>query len=195
MVSDNSPYGLLIVSASDKFAESIREITAHYRFEGFRTVATCGEARRSLMEGNFDALIVNTPAGDEFGCDFATDMALNTNVGVLLLVRNEIYEEVFSKTLQSGVMVLPKPLNRSAFCLSLELLGAQAVRLRRAESEKKKLEAKLEEVRVVSRAKCLLMENMNISENDAHKYIERQAMNSRKSRREFSEEILRLYLG
>ena len=88
MVSDNSPYGLLIVSASDKFAESIREITAHYRFEGFRTVATCGEARRCLMEGNFDALIVNTPAGDEFGCDFATDMALNTNVGVLLLVRN-----------------------------------------------------------------------------------------------------------
>lgn len=184
---------MLIVSASGQFSETVRQLGEHCRFEYLRTVSSCGEARRILPEAAFDTLIVNTPLGDEFGCDFAVDMALHTNAGVLLLVKNELYEEVTSRTLNSGVMVLPKPLNRSAFCLCLDLLGDQAVRLRRVMTEQKRLERKNEELRILWRAKCMLMENMQLSENQAHKYIEKQAMDSRKSKCEIAEEILRLY--
>ena len=45
----------------------------------------------------------------------------------------------------------------------------------------------------MSRAKCALIENMKLTEAEAHKYIEKQAMNSRKTRRELAEDILRLY--
>ena len=49
------------------------------------------------------------------------------------------------------------------------------------------------DIRVVDRAKWLLIGNLNMTENDAHYYIEKQAMNSRLSRREVAEHIIRTY--
>lgn len=45
----------------------------------------------------------------------------------------------------------------------------------------------------VSRAKCLLISYCGMSEEDAHKYIERQAMDKRMSRLEIAQDIVRTY--
>ena len=61
--------------------------------------------------------------------------------------------------------------------------------------EKKKisLEEKMMEIKIVNRAKWTLINSLNMSEDDAHRYIEKQAMDRCISKREIAEEILRTY--
>ena len=76
---------------------------------------------------------------------------------------------------------------------SVGLLLASQAKAERYRAENEKLRQKLEELRVVSRAKCLLVEYLHLDEESAHKYMERQAMEERKTRRAVAEEILREY--
>nr|MCR5545759.1 ANTAR domain-containing protein [Lachnospiraceae bacterium] len=49
---------------------------------------------------------------------------------------------------------------------------------------------KVEEVRIVSKAKLLLMEERKMSEDDAHRFIGKTAMNNGISRRKAAEMIM-----
>ena len=62
---------------------------------------------------------------------------------------------------------------------------------KRAESEK--LEAKVADIRIINRAKLLLVQHLQMTETEAHKYIEKQAMNTSKPRRTIAENIIRTY--
>ena len=55
------------------------------------------------------------------------------------------------------------------------------------------MQEKMTDIRTINRAKWLLIENLNMSENDAHRYIEKQAMDTRSTRREVAEGIIRTY--
>ena len=56
-------------------------------------------------------------------------------------------------------------------------------------------EKKIEEIRLVNRAKWLLIECLGMKESDAHRYIEKQAMDLRISKSEMAENIIRTYKG
>ncbi len=51
----------------------------------------------------------------------------------------------------------------------------------------------MEDVRLVGRAKCILMTHMHMREPEAHRYIEKQAMDRRTTRRAIAEGILKTY--
>ena len=53
----------------------------------------------------------------------------------------------------------------------------------------------MEEIRLVDRAKCALIQYLSLTEPMAHRYIEKEAMDRRVSRREVAEGILRTYEG
>ena len=48
-------------------------------------------------------------------------------------------------------------------------------------------------LRLVSRAKCCLVEHEQMTEAEAHRYIEKQAMDTRRDRTEIAQEILENY--
>lgn len=66
-------------------------------------------------------------------------------------------------------------------------------RLLNLKKENEKLRNKIEEIKIVDRAKLILMENENLNEEQAHKYIEKQAMNERVSRYLVAKDILIKY--
>ena len=49
------------------------------------------------------------------------------------------------------------------------------------------------EIRLVDRAKCILIQYLDMTEKEAHRHIEKLAMDKRKTRREIAESILRSY--
>ena len=51
----------------------------------------------------------------------------------------------------------------------------------------------MEEIRIVNRAKWLLISELKMSEEDAHRYIEKQAMDRCITRRAMAESIIRTY--
>ena len=75
----------------------------------------------------------------------------------------------------------------------LKLTGSMQNRLKRIQAENSKLKQKIEDIRIIDRAKCLLISYLNMSEQEAHRYIEKQAMDMRFTRRMVAEEILNTY--
>ena len=59
--------------------------------------------------------------------------------------------------------------------------------------ENVKLQTKIEEIRLVDRAKCALIQYLNMTEQQAHRYIEKQAMDMRMTRKEVAQGILKTY--
>ena len=59
--------------------------------------------------------------------------------------------------------------------------------------ENDKLHDRIKEIRLVDRAKCILIEYLKMTEPEAHKYIERQAMDLRITKLAVAERILKTY--
>ena len=51
----------------------------------------------------------------------------------------------------------------------------------------------MKEIRIVNRAKWLLVSELKMTEPDAHRYIEKQAMDRCVSKRQIAEEIIKTY--
>ena len=112
---------------------------------------------------------------------------------MIAIVKAESYGLLASKLEPAGVLVCPKPFQQSDFLSAVRLAAAFRNRLKKYESENRKLQKKYEEQRVVSRAKCLLVEFEKMSEPEAHRYIEKMAMDKRSTKLEISNRLIALY--
>ena len=155
--------------------------------------ASVSEARRMLLGTAYDLVIVNAPLPDDLGVDFAIEACAESDAGVLLLIKSELYEATYYQVLPSGVITLSKPTNLQMLSQSLRVLCAMRERLRAMRKHQTTVEEKIEEIRLVNRAKWLLIECLNMTEPEAHSYITRQAMEQRTSKREMAERIIRTY--
>ena len=66
-------------------------------------------------------------------------------------------------------------------------------RVRGLKKENAKLQNKIVTIKKIDRAKCALIQYLNMSEEQAHKYIERQAMDRQVTREKIAESILKMY--
>ncbi len=78
---------------------------------------------------------------------------------------------------------------------SLRLAIATKERLLVLERKNQQLESKLEQMKTVNHAKWVLIQYLKMDEYQAHKYIERQAMDRRVTLREVAEGIIKTYEG
>ena len=77
--------------------------------------------------------------------------------------------------------------------MALDLMAGARERLRKLEKKTLSFEEKMEEIRLVNRAKWLLISELKMDEPQAHRYIEKQAMDRCISKREVAAEIIRVY--
>lgn len=192
MTSGRTQYRVLIVSAVEKIYEYITEILPPSEFSPILRAASAGEAKRMLVSDEADIVIINTPLPDEFGTELALDLSGGT-AGVLLLVKNDYFDQVCYKVEREGVLTVGKPSSRQTLYGAVKLAAAMSARLAKMERKNKTLQEKMADIRTVNRAKWLLIENLNMTERDAHYYIEKQAMDMRLSRHEVAENIIRTY--
>ena len=66
-------------------------------------------------------------------------------------------------------------------------------RIKRVSDENAKLLQTIEDIKIVDKAKYMLISKLNMSEQDAHKHIEKQAMDTRSTKRIIAENILKKY--
>ncbi len=193
MVFQERTYAVLIVSASEKFTQSARALLPPTDYWPVENARSAGEARRRLMETSFDIVLIQSPLRDEFGSGLAVDICRDSGAGVLLMVKKELYDDVYAEVMAEGVMVLPVPASVQTVSQTLRILCAARERLRRMEEKQATVEEKIEEIRLVNRAKWLLIEHLQMTETEAHRYIEKQAMDLRLSRKEVAENIINTY--
>ena len=116
-----------------------------------------------------------------------------SNMGILLLVNADMYDEVCSKVEDQGIVTLPKPNSPQIFYMAVKMLSAMTLRLEKMESKNRSLQEKMADIRTINKAKWMLIENQKMTEAEAHHYIEKKAMNERLSRREDAELIIEKY--
>ena len=184
---------VLIVSGTQKITEYLRELLPADKFSPIITAASAGEAKRLLLTSQYDIVIINSPLADEPGIDFAIDISHFSSSGVLFLVKGEHYDISLYKAEDYGIFVLPKPVSKQFLYQTLCLLSAMREKIKTLEKKNKDLWEKLDEVRIVNHAKWLLISELGLSEEQAHKAIEKQAMNSRTSKRLAAEKIIKTY--
>lgn len=184
---------MLLVSRGEKSNAFFTEMLEAVSVNQIVTLPTCGEARRLLLEREFDMVIINAPLADESGESLARHIAGKGSCQVILVVKSEYYEEVSAVTEEDGVLTVAKPVNRAILWSALKLAKAAQARLRQVRSENSRLQQRLEDIRVVNRAKYLLISHLSMSEEEAHRYIEKQAMDLRATRRAVAEGILKTY--
>ena len=193
MVFQEKTYSVLIVSASDSFTNSVMPLLPMTDYWPVQTASSVAEARRWLADTEFDIVLINTPLPDDFGMHLAIDICTGSGAGVLLLVKNDHYNEIYSKVVRYGVITLSKPTNRQMVAQNLRILCATRERMRQMQAKQATVEEKIKEIRLVNRAKWLLIECLSMTEPEAHRYIEKQAMDLRISKREAAENIIRTY--
>ena len=186
-------FSVLLVSSSKNFANGIISALSSNNYE-VTLSDTILKAKRILVEKDFDIIIVNSPVIDDFGMDFAIDEAIRDISGVLMFVKPELESEVYYKTYQYGILTLTKPTSEGILLQTLRLLCVTRMKRESMREKTKDMKERLEEIRIVNTAKMLLIEHKHISEDEAHKYIEKRAMNLRKSKVKIASEIIEDYI-
>lgn len=193
MVFQEKTYSVLLVSSFDKFNAATMDLLPMTDYWPVVTVKSVAEAKRRLLEQSFDIVLINAPLPDDFGTRFAIDVCRSSDAGVLILVKNELYNDIYAKVVEFGVMTLSKPTNVSMVSQTLRILCATRERMRQVAAKQATVEEKMEEIRLVNRAKWQLIQCLSMTEEEAHRYIEKQSMDLRISKRQVAENIIRTY--
>ena len=183
----------LIVSNVDKSTAFFTEMLTTASIGQITVSQSCSQARRHMLERDFDLVIVNAPVRDETGESFSRQVASKSVSQVILVVKSEYYEAVSAACEKDGILTIAKPINRIVFWSALMLAKSSQNRLTRMQAENARLMQKIEDIRIVDRAKCILISCLNMSEQEAHKYMEKQAMDMRETKRAIAEGILKTY--
>ena len=186
-------YSVLIVSAAEGFNDALSALLPTSKYSPTNFVSNISAAKRALAERAFDFVIINSPLPDDVGTRFAIDTGNSKETVVLLMVRAELQAEIYDKVAEHGVFVLPKPTSKPTMVIALSWLSSAREKLRKAEKKTLSIEEKMEEIRVVNRAKWILIRELKLDEPEAHRYIEKQAMDRCISKRIVAEEIIKTY--
>ena len=169
-------YSVLVVSASEKASSSLTSLLPEHRFSPVHLVKSISAAQRAWSECAYDLVIVNTPLPDGAGSRFAIDISNSSEAVVLMLARADVLGELSEKLTDHGVYTLEKPTSEAALLQSLAWMASTRERLRRLGKKAISFEEKMAEIRLVNRAKWVLISEHGMSEPEAHRFIEKQAM-------------------
>lgn len=184
---------VLIVSGSKSSAQSLSEMISTDSRPQITLSTNSGEARRIISTQIFDLIIVNSPLADDLGADFSIHAATQSLSSIIFLVKSDLYSMLCARLESYGVLVLEKPINRTFFGKALTLAKATQVRLKGFRQENIKLKNQINEMRLCDRAKAALMQYLNLTEPQAHRFIVKQAMDMRITKTEVAQNILKTY--
>ena len=190
---EGSPLSALVVSCIEKSVSLFSEALTAASITRITVLASAAEARRAFLEKNFDLVIVDSPLPDESGENLSRYIALKSLSQVIFAVNSEHFNAISAVCQEDGVLVISKPVNRDFFWAALSLARSISSKLKRMQDENKKLKQKIEDIRIIDKAKCLLISCLKLTEQEAHRFIEKQAMDLRSTKRTIAEGILKTY--
>lgn len=182
-------HSVLLVSRDSKIISQISVFLVPPMFE-LTTTSDFNEARRLAAERTFNIIIADS--GDGFDTDFAINVADSYST-VLLLVPNEHFDEISYRVEGYGILTITKPFEPFYLYNMMKIAIAVQYKVQILSSQTTKLKVKMEEIKLVNRAKMLLISNLNMSESEAHHYLEKEAMDRGLKRTAVAEEILKTY--
>lgn len=193
MYSGKTQRSVLIVTSNEKTASFIMQLLDPALYNPVLIAKSGNEASRMLISSTFDIVIINAPLSDQLGYELALNIYEKSVSGIMLMVKNEMFDEVCDRVEDYGILTVAKPLSKQLFYQALRLIVATREKLKLLEKENIRLQVQIQEIRIINRAKWTLIEYLKMSEAQAHRYIEKQAMDMRMTKKAVAESILKTY--
>lgn len=157
------------------------------------TVTNGNNIRILFQENSFDISITVLPLENEFGLDTCAYISKNYLTGQIILTPAKVYDEVCSRLSKTNTVIIPRSAPHSMILSAVHCTAAYKHKLDELINENELLKNKVSEIKLVNRAKCVLMEYLSISEKEAHSQMQRRAMNSNTTLAQIAANILKTY--
>lgn len=184
---------ILLVSPSEQSATALCALLKSEGYRKISVVCSAYSAKQTAENEAFDLILINAPLPDENGMELSRHFADTTRSGVVVIVPQKNADEVSDMVTRYGVLVIAKPINKHLFHHYLQFIDCFRARMLRIERENAELKTMVEDMKIIDRAKLLLVTCLNMSEEQAHRYLEKQAMDMRLSRLEVARQVIRTY--
>jgi len=191
---------ILIVARTEKSIEELSALLTENNYSEDDILAVTGNAdalkllsKKNIDNENLELVIMNVTPGEIYQSNLALAAAQNTTAAIVLLLPEKQYEGMRSEAEGFGILTIKNPIEKIEFENIIKAAKIYINRLRMFKSKSERLDAKVAEYKIVNRAKWALIENLHFTEEQAHKYIEKQAMDLRTSRKEIANNILKTY--
>ncbi len=184
---------ILLVIGSKKNKTGLLHLLSDSGFSHVTAVSDGEEARIQIAQQEFGLVIINAPLPNELGHELALSIAASTLASVIIMVKAEIAASVSAKVCSKGIIVLSKPLQKSIFQQAVQMALCSNQKAVQLQQENKKLQNTIAELKLIDRAKCVLIQYLKLTEQQAHHYIEKQAMDLRCKKIQVAETILTMY--
>ena len=167
------------------------------------------EMLRSASDGKVN--IVSYSSAPElrsvsFECDAVVALGMNAkraeqtfaacaplDSGFLYIAGEKCTEAELEPLRALGVHIMRSPVGKAALWHDIGICACVPKRIAAMKNENSILVSRLAEEKIINRAKLVLMEYLKLSEPQAHRYIEKQAMDMRLTKREVAEGIIKTY--
>ena len=186
------PVKAIIAAASEDIRNSLSSMCAEAEISDI-TVNDGGNVRELFAEHNYDIALLVLPFSDRFGADTAAYLSKSYDTQTIAFVPSKVYDDVCIKLSGSGILILPKSAPRSLIVNALRNAVHVKDKLNGLRDEKRVLTEMVNEMKLVSRAKCVLIEYLRISEKEAHRQMQKRAMDQRITLSEVAMDILKTY--
>ena len=174
---------ILVIAAKPRIQSSVRSaLTAKYG--RVLTAETVQEARRAVEREKIALMVIFSPLKDEEEIPRLFDMADRRGIAAGYIVGREIYGETAYRLEGRNVFVVAYPLQMDQVLQIVSFLYQVQKRFWLVLSEQERLQRQVQDVQIVCRVKCLLVEKREMTEEEAHHFIEQEAMNTGLSKRE-----------
>lgn len=177
---ETAKYRLLAVDCCDELVDAIMSRALGGCISAVLRASASQDIPAIVAVQKPDAVVISG------GASAAVDAAERSSAAILLLTDDAALPR---RCIRAGVMTA----HPDELAAVLPSLLATAERLRTLRDKTSSLQQRLDDSRIVARAKLLLISRLGMSEGDAHRYIEKTAMDSCLPRRDVAEGIIRTY--
>lgn len=185
----------ILVIGSGKNTEHLCRLLSESGCTSFEKSFSAAEGRQALCTGVYDLVIITTPLPDAIGFEFACSCVNITTAGILLMIGEDLTEEQKSQATRTGVLLMKKSFYKTSFQKIIKLLTMAHSHPTGIRGECAQLQDKMEEMRIIDRAKEVLMERLLLSEEQAYHYITKHAMDMRVTKIKVAQAVLYTYGG
>ena len=155
-----------------------------------QTVSGLDEARAALGRLHPTLIVVQSDTPDAQELRRCAELAEGAEAVFLLLVRQEAYGAAWRFLQKHGVCVMTWPMEQAILAQTLRNL---LLLKKSMQAQTDQLRSQLQDLKRIQKAKGLLMRQLGMTEQDAHRWIEKAAMDRCVKKREIAETIIRMY--
>ncbi|MFC2821858.1 MAG: ANTAR domain-containing response regulator [Sphaerochaeta sp.] len=184
---------ILIAATPEKAVKNIEALVREAGYYNISEASSGAQARRLIAAEDWDIVIIDHPLSDDDSSSLIRMLVEHSDASPVLLVKPELIHEIEAELSGTATVFAEKPLSKKGLFQALDLAASIKGKIEKLKAQNATLEARLEDMKYINRAKIALIINKGMSENQAHRFIEKMAMDKRSPKREIAKAIIRLF--